>query len=277
NTFEFETIEVDVYGSVTFRQNREGRHFIEKLASEVTLEMVEIPEGSFTMGSPKAEQGSSYDERPQREVTISPFHIGKFAVTQAQWRVVAGWPEAGRELNPDPSRFKGDARPVENVSWEDAVEFCARLSRETRKLYRLPTEAEWEYACRAGTTTPFAFGETITPAIANYDGNFPYGDVPKGEVREGTIAAGILGLANEFGLYDMHGNVWEWCQDRYGPYEAGTAIDPLGPSSGRRRVLRGGSWNSFADGCRSACRINYVPGFRYLNFGFRVVVISRTH
>ena len=216
------------------------------------------------------------NERPQHEVTLSPFHIGKYAVTQAQWREVAGWPKVNRDLDADPSHFKGDDRPVERVSWEDAMEFCARISKKTGKGYRLPTEAEWEYACRAGTRTPFAFGETITPELVNYDGNYPYGSAPKGKYRKETIAVGSLGVANGWGLYDMHGNVWEWCQDWAGPYQSGPATDPQGPSDGSYRRLRGGSWVDDGDGCRSAFRGYNEPGFRDDVIGFRVVVVSRT-
>ena len=228
------------------------------------------------MGSPEKERESYNDERPQHEVRISPFHIGKYTVTQAQWGVVAGWEKVDRDLEADPSHFKGDDRPVEQVSWEDAVEFCARLSRKTGKEYRLPTEAEWEYACRAGTQTPFAFGETITPGFVNYNGNYPYGKAGKGKYREETTPVGSLGVANGFGLYDMHGNVWEWCQDWGGPYQGEPVTDPQGPSEGEyRRRLRGGSW--YVDGvlCRSASRFLNVPG-RSGSVGFRVVVVSRT-
>ncbi|HLG17674.1 MAG TPA: SUMF1/EgtB/PvdO family nonheme iron enzyme [Blastocatellia bacterium] len=274
--FEFETVTLNEVGEVASRVTGDGHHVVEELAPGVTLEMVEIPGGTFTMGSPKEEQGSSDGERPLHEVTVSPFHIGKFAVTQEQWRVVAGWPKVEQDLNAVPSHFKGDDRPVERVSWEDAVEFCERLSKKTGKAYRLPTEAEWEYACRAGTKTPFAFGETITPEFVNYDGNYPYGNAPKAEYREKTVPVGSLGVANGFGLYDMHGNVWEWCHDWYGPYRSEPATDPQGPSTGQYRGLRGGSWYYLGFHCRSACRLNYVPGFRDLYIGFRVVVGSRT-
>jgi formylglycine-generating enzyme required for sulfatase activity len=171
--------------------------------------------------------------------------------------------------------------PVEQVSWEDAVEFCARLSQKTGKTYRLPTEAEWEYAARAGTTTPFAFGETITPEIANYDGNYPYGSASKGEYRKKTVEVGSLGVANAFGLYDMHGNVWEWCADWYSSsyYEEcrkqGVVSDPQGPSSGSPRVIRGGGWIINAVYCRSAYRNGNAPGARYDNVGFRLVRVGR--
>jgi formylglycine-generating enzyme required for sulfatase activity len=215
---EFETVLLDDIGRVNLRRNRSARRLTEGLGSPFASEMVAIPGGTFTMGSPTEEEGSSEEERPQHEVTISPFSIGKFPVTQAQWRAVARWEKVERELNADPSHFKGDDRPVEQVSWEEATEFCLRVSKKTGKTYRLPTEAEWEYACRAGTKTPFAFGKTITPKFVNYDGNHPYAKAPKGRYRKETVPVGSLGVANAWGLYDMHGNVWEWCQDWSGPY-----------------------------------------------------------
>ncbi len=172
------------------------------------------------MGSPAHEAESSNDESPQHEVTVPPFFMGKYPITQAQWRVVATLPQINHELDPDPSRFKEDDRPVEKISWYESVEFCDRLSKHTKQHYRLPSEAEWEYACRAGTTTPFHFGETITPELANYKGNYTYASAPEGEYREETTQVGSFNLANRFGLYDMHGNVWEWCADHWqGGYE----------------------------------------------------------
>ncbi len=174
--FQFTTVTLDARGKEIkgSRRTLSARQFVETLAEKVELEMVEIPGDTFMMGSPENEAERLRSEGPQHPVTVPPFYIGKFAVTQAQWRVVAGWEKVNRELKPDPSYFKGNDRPVENVNWEDAKEFCARLAKKTGRLYRLPSEAEWEYACRAGTTTPFAFGETITPEIVNYDGGYPY-------------------------------------------------------------------------------------------------------
>jgi formylglycine-generating enzyme required for sulfatase activity len=148
-------------------------------------------------------------------VTVGSFYIGKFEVTQRQWRAVALMPKVNRDLNTNPSQFAGDDLPVEQVSWDDAMEFCARLSRATGRSYRLPSEAEWEYACRAGTTTAFSFGETITAGVENYNGNYPWRDAVKGAYREKTVAVGSLGVPNGFGLYDMHGNVGEWCMDNW--------------------------------------------------------------
>jgi len=277
--FTFDTVTLDAGGKVTERRRLQANQFVEELESGVTLEMVEIPGGNFMMGS----YGSN-SEYPPHKVTVPAFYMGKFQVTQAQWRVVAGWPQVIRELKPEPSYFpknkrrdKGDEdRPVEQVSWEEAVEFCARMSAKTGRDYRLPSEAEWEYACRAGTDTPFAFGETITPEFVNYNGNYSYGKAPKGEYRKETVPVGNLGVANAFGLYDMHGNVWEWCEDVWHQNyqkapDNGSAWLSGGDSN--YRVLRGGSWNSGGHGCRSAIRDDYVlPGNHVNNIGFRVVV-----
>lgn len=160
----------------------------------------------------------------QHRVSLPAFYLGQHPVTQAQWRAVAHLPPVNLELNPDPAHFKGEHRPVEQVSWYEAVEFCHRLSQHTGKLYRLPSEAEWEYACRAGSTTPFYFGETITPELANYNGNYSYGPGPKGEYRAQATPVGSFGV-NPWGLADMHGNVFEWCQDLWHPSYDGAPRD----------------------------------------------------
>ncbi|MGA1133274.1 MAG: formylglycine-generating enzyme family protein [Prochlorotrichaceae cyanobacterium] len=211
-----ETVTVDAQGQEVQRQSHRVFYFEEDLPGlpeeAVPLRMAAIPSGEFLMGSPKNEEGRYEDENPQHRVWVEPFFIGQFPVTQAQWRVVAGLPQQERELKTDPARFKGANNPVEQVSWDDAVEFCARLSELTGRRYRLPSEAEWEYACRAETTTPFYFGETITTDLANYNGKTPYAQAPKGEYRQKTTLVGQF-PPNAFGLYDMHGNVWEYCQD----------------------------------------------------------------
>ncbi|MFM6605343.1 MAG: formylglycine-generating enzyme family protein, partial [Dolichospermum sp.] len=219
------------------------------------IKMIAIPGGTFVMGSSKNEEGSRGEERPQHQVTIKSFLMGKYPITQAQWRAVAELPQVNQKLQPNPSRFKGANRPVEQVSWYEAVEFCARLSRMTNKVYRLPTEAEWEYACRAGTTTPFHFGETITTDLANYDGDYTYGDGLKGVHRKGTTDVGFF-PPNLFGLHDMHGNVWEWCQDDWHDNYEGAPTDGSAwiNRSNDRKVRRGGSWYDFSDFCRSASR-----------------------
>jgi formylglycine-generating enzyme required for sulfatase activity len=277
-TFEFETVTLDVKGKITNRRKGRAKYFIEDLGGGVKLEMVEITAGSFTMGSPGGEAEQSSNEGPQHQVSVPSFCMGKFQVMQEQWRAVAILPKVNSDLNPDPSHFKGSFRPVETVSWEDAVEFCARLSNKTGKTYRLPSEAEWEYACRAGTTTPFAFGETITPEIVNYDGNYPYASAPKGTYRGETIEVGKLGLANGFGLYDMHGNVWEWCMDNWHHNYDGAPTDGSvwGGGDANLRVLRGGSWYVNGGNCRAANRLSLRPGDRNFYDGFRVVVVVRT-
>ncbi len=265
------------------RYRQQGQYFIEDLGNGVQLEMVPIPEGSFMMGSPKDELERHESESPQHTVTISPFYMGKYPVTQAQWQAVASLPQVKRELDPNPSRFKGANRPVERVSWYDAVEFCLRLSRYTGKSYRLPSEAEWEYACRAGTTTPFHFGETITSELANYNAEYTYGAGVKGRYRGETTEVGSFGVANAFGLYDMHGNVWEWCLDDWHNNYEGAPTDGsawfendnynISQKQGRA-VLRGGSWSNDPKYCRSAFRnviIWAVRGYIDDPFGFRVV------
>ncbi|MFM6908846.1 MAG: formylglycine-generating enzyme family protein, partial [Dolichospermum sp.] len=208
------------------------------------------------------------------EVTIKPFSMGKYPITQAQWQAVAALPQVNQELKPNPSRFKGANRPVEQVSWHDAVEFCARLSNYTKRPYRLPSEAEWEYACRAGTTTPFHFGETMTTDLANYNGNYTYGDGSKGVYREETTEVGSFKIANEFGLYDMHGNVWEWCQDDWHNSYKGAPTDGsawISNNTKSDKLLRGGSWSSLPVICPSAFRYYAAAGFVNQNRGFRVV------
>jgi formylglycine-generating enzyme required for sulfatase activity len=288
--FEFEvaTIESKQTGSfrkeeklVINRRRQQAWGYSEDLGNDVQLEMVAIPEGSFMMGSPKTEEGHGASESPQHHVTVKSFFMGKYPVTQAQWQAVAALPQINRKLNQNPSRFKGANRPVEKVSWLDAVEFCDRLSQHTSKPYRLPSEAEWEYACRGGTTTPFHFGETITTDLANYDGNYTYGAGSKGVYRAETIPVGSFGVANAFGLYDMHGNVWEWCADHWhsnyeGAPNDGTAwVDEEQKSDNdnhsQARVLRGGSWFNYPDYCRSAVRYCFDPGISGYTIGFRIV------
>jgi formylglycine-generating enzyme required for sulfatase activity len=277
---------------VIHEYQRTAQYFREDLGNDIQLDMMLIPGGTFIMGSPKKEEDSTDSERPQHEVTIEPFWLGQYQVTQAQWKFVAKLPQVNKELNPDPSRFKGDGstsltnnRPVEQVSWYDAVEFCDRLSQYTGRTYRLPSEAEWEYACRAGTKTPFHFGETITTDLANYNGNYTYGQEPKGVYREETTEVGSFGVANNFGLYDMHGNVYEWCLDDWhdnytdAPADGSawfSSDDKLSDKTGRA-VLRGGSWINNPQNCRSASRDDSYRVYRYYNFGFRVVcVVGRT-
>jgi formylglycine-generating enzyme required for sulfatase activity len=272
------------------RTPRTAQGFVEPLLSvgeALPLHMVLVPGGTFPMGQTEAEKAEltrqvgeeDYKkyygrELPQHEVTVPQFFMGRYPVTQAQWGAVADLPQVKRELNTDPSRFKGDNRPVEQVPWYDAVEFCARLSAHTGRSYRLPSEAEWEYACRAGTTTPFYFGNTLTTEVANYNGNFTYADGPEGEYRKETTPVDHFGIANAFGLCDMHGNVYEWCQDHFHSDYKGAPTDGSAWIEGRnseRRIRRGGSWDNNPGYCRSAYRFYGGPADRFNSYGFRVV------
>lgn len=243
------------------------------------IEMVEIPSGEFMMGSPDTESQRGSDESPQHRVTVSSFWMGKYPVTQAQWKVVAELvKKVDRDLEADPAAFKGGNLPVEQVTWYDAMEFCARLSLVTKRPYRLPSEAEWEYACRAGTTTPFHFGPKITPDLANYDGNYVYGGSPRGEYRRKTTEVGSFQVANDFGLYDMHGNVWEWCLDHWHDNYEGAPTDGSAWTAGgdsSLRLLRGGSWDFNPRNCRSAFRNWVEPADRNYSIGFRVVCSNK--
>ncbi|OCQ98217.1 sulfatase-modifying factor protein [Nostoc sp. MBR 210] len=276
NQFEFEIVKVDAKGQIINRSQGRAEFFTEDLGNGVVLEMVSIPGGKFLMGSPESELERYDSESPQHNVTVQPFFMGKFPVTQGQWQAVGGFDKVNIDLDPDPSRFKGANRPVECVSWYDAVEFCARLSKKTGKTYRLPSEAEWEYACRAGTTTPFYFGETITTALANYDGNYTYGSAPKGEYRQETTDVGKF-PANPFGLFDMCGNVLEWCQDKWHENYNNAPTDGsawLIESYNNYSPLRGGSWINTPRRCHSASRSDFCrAGCVNVNitFGFRVV------
>ncbi|HIK45185.1 MAG TPA: SUMF1/EgtB/PvdO family nonheme iron enzyme [Leptolyngbyaceae cyanobacterium M65_K2018_010] len=238
------------------RQQQRAYRWVETLPGDIPLEMVAIPGGTFAMGSPEDEPERYEDESPQHEVTVAPFFMGRYPVTQWQWQAVAQLPQVERELNPDPSRFKGQDRPVEGVNWYDATEFCARLSAHTGRAYRLPTEAEWEYACRADTTTPFHFGDMITTEVANYNGS-AYRNGPAGDSRGETTPVDHFEGANAFGLSDMHGNVYEWCQDHWHSDYKGAPTDGsawLSEDEGARRIIRGGSWNNNPGYCRSAPR-----------------------
>ena len=244
--------------------------------------MVRINGGTFMMGSPDGEWGRQNREGPQHQVTVSSFYMGKTEVTQKEYQEVMG---------ANPSAFKGDDLPVERVTWFNAVEYCNRLSRREGLTpaysisgsgydrivtwnrgadgYRLPTEAEWEYACRAGTETPFNTGNNITAEQANYDGNYPYNNNAKGIYRRRTTPVG--GFApNTWGLYDMHGNVAEWCWDWSKSYTSDAQTNPVGASSGSFHIARGGGWFSHAQFLRSAYRNNITPDDRISFLGFRV-------
>ncbi|MDH4240990.1 MAG: formylglycine-generating enzyme family protein [Phycisphaerae bacterium] len=233
-----------------------------EVASGVLIRFVEIPMGRFMMGSPSTESGRHADETRHEVILSKPFYMGVTEVTQALYEAVMG---------SNPSDIKGPNRPVDKVSWDDAVAFCDKLTQTQGGKFRLPTEAEWEYACRAGTTTPFNTGKTISTDQANYDGGVTYGSGTKGVERREYIDVASFSQ-NRFGLYDMHGNVWEWCSDWLGDYPQGPVTDPHGPDSGSDRVRRGGSWFSFPGFCRSAEREGNPPDFRGNYFGFRVVL-----
>jgi formylglycine-generating enzyme required for sulfatase activity len=271
------------------------------------LAMVRIPAGAFVMGSPADEPQRQDREGPQHRRHVSEFLIGQTPITQAQWRQVASWQERegerwDMELELEPSFFQprpnpkarnfgqgrfslgqgeanSDQRPVDNVSWHDAIEFCHRLSQRTGRHYTLPSEAQWEYACRAGSTMPFAFGATLTDQLANYRASSTYGDGPKGEYREQTTPVGLF-PANAWGLHDMHGNVWEWCLDHWHDSYEGAPSDGsvwLTPSASKeeQRLLRGGSWSFNPRYCRSAYRSHDQPDYADFNVGFRVVCLPQ--
>lgn len=258
-----------------YRYKRTNKSYTEDLGNGVKLTLMLIPAGEFMMGAPEDGPESNDWERPQHRVQLSSFLLGRYLVTQAQWGVVAGY-ERVEDLDPDPSEFKGDNRPVEQVSWDDAQEFCQRLSAKTGKVYCLPSEAQWEYACRAGTETPFHFGEAIWPDLANYDTERSYNGSPTAKRRGETTEVGSF-PANDWGLHDMHGNVLEWCEDDYhSSYEGAPDDGSAWIDSDRtetRRVLRGGSWNYHPRNCRSAYRLNNPRDYRNYDFGFRVCCV----
>jgi formylglycine-generating enzyme required for sulfatase activity len=220
------------------------------------IELIKIPSVTFLMGSSADNTKAYSNEHPRHVVTVPSFLMGRYPVTQYQYKKVMG---------NNPSRFNGANRPVETVSWNEAVEFCQKLSEQSGKNYRLPTEAEWEHACRAGTTTSYFFGESLAKTQANYG----YG-------YNSTTDVGSF-PANDFGLYDMHGNVWEWCLDHWhdnyqGAPTDGSAWTTAGDSN--KRILRGGSWSSVSEFCRSANRYRHDPGDRFSDDGFRVVCVN---
>lgn len=247
------------------RKKGKAQYIRENLGNGATLDLVRIPAGKFMMGS-----NEFSSEQPIHEATLREFWMGKYVVTNAQWQAIMGTkPSEQYDV-----KFLGENQPVVGVSWEDAKEFCKKASQKTGKLIRLPSETEWEYACRAVTNTPFHFGETITPDLVNYDGNHPYGDAPKGEYRQKTVNVDSF-FPNAWGLYQMHGNVWEWCEDIWHenyngiPQNNGSAW--LSDGEQAKRLLRGGSWCGDAFDCRSALRDGRVAGYRFNVIGFRVV------
>jgi eukaryotic-like serine/threonine-protein kinase len=283
SSFSFDTVLLDDHGKTLNRLSAQGWSFIEDLGG-VKIEMVEIPQGTFTMGSPNFESQRNDNEGPLHLVSLQGFAISKYEITQAQWRAISQMKKIRIELNPDPSKFKGDNLPVDTVSWEEAVEFCERLSKATGRKYHLPSESEWEYAARAGTNTPFYLGGTISAEFVNYDGTFPYKSARKGIYRQRTTIVGSLGMPNRFGLFDMHGNVSEWCADLWFSNYAGAAADGAPadgvPADGAAReggdnsvhhVVRGGNWFKQARDARSAARDHFPGDHRSYSVGFRVV------
>ncbi|MDT3673052.1 SUMF1/EgtB/PvdO family nonheme iron enzyme [Microcystis wesenbergii] len=290
SVFNFEVVGVNAKGEQIRKESKQSQYFREDLGKGITLEMVAIPGGTFLMGTEDEEierlvKKFNWEgfrrERPQHEVTVPPFFMGKYPITQAQWKAIASRTDlkVKQDLDFKPAYFKdrpdSDRRPVEQVNWYDAIEFCARLSKLTVREYRLPSEAEWEYACRAGTTTPFYFGETITGELANYNASNTYADEPNGEYRNETTRVGQF-PPNAFGLYDMHGNVREWCADTWHDNYDGAPTDGsvwIENGNDNRSPLRGGSWGYNPNYCRSAIRYDYY--FRRVNrinnYGFRVV------
>jgi formylglycine-generating enzyme required for sulfatase activity len=263
NEFSFRVIQVGHQGQQLDLSQHSAKYFSENLGEGISLDMIHIPGGTFEMGSPATEEGRFDSEGPQHSVTVSPFFLGKFAVTQRQWEKI---------MQAKPSHFRSPDRPVEQVSWHEAVEFCQRLSRQTNKNYRLPTEAEWEYAAKAGSNTPFCYGETLTTDLANYDGTQTYASGSKGIYRRQTINVGNF-PPNQFGLYDMHGNVWEWCADPWHENYEDAPNDSniwLASSEEQYKVLRGGSCGNHPRFCRSSERGKGLADYWYYVIGFRV-------
>jgi formylglycine-generating enzyme required for sulfatase activity len=257
-------------------------HKVQVITNSIGMKLARIPLGKFTMGSPEGEAEREAKEIAHEVSITKPFYMGVFEVTQAEFASVVGGEEF-RFFNK--KNGGGREHPIDNVRWKETELFCQKLSalseeRRNGRKYRLPTEAEWEYACRAGTKTTFHFGDSLSSSQANFNGGYPYGDGKKGPYLRRTSKVGSY-KPNAFGLHDMHGNVWEWCVDWYDPkyYGKSPAKDPGGPSDGVTsddyanfyRVIRGGSWLDDARGCRSAYRYRAMHRNRYRMIGFRVV------
>ncbi|MEL6816143.1 MAG: formylglycine-generating enzyme family protein, partial [Cyanobacteria bacterium J06598_3] len=273
NTVRFNTVRVDARGAVRQTLVSEAITFTECLGDGITLEMVKIPGGRFLIGSPIGEEGASEGEYPQREMSVSDFWMGRTVITRSHWQAFT---QHQQPACAEPGSLLAPHRPIENVYWTDAVAFCQWLSQRTGRAYQLPSSAQWEYACRAGTTTPFCFGETITPALANYNGNYAYGQGPRSQYRQETTDVASF-PPNAFGLYDMHGNVWEWCLDGWHKFHKTlSADDSARRLSGQKKFLRGGSWSYLPTNCRSAYRLSYPFHNRIDDIGFRVVCLDPT-
>ncbi|EDN67112.1 Protein of unknown function DUF323 [Beggiatoa sp. PS] len=265
--FQFEVVTVNAQGEITHRECKQAHYQTFDIGNGVNLEMVLIKGGSFLMGSSETEKGREDDEGPQHTVTIPPFYMSKYLITQNQYEAVLG---------DNPAKFKGKNRPVERVSWYDAMKFTTQLSYNAGKAYRLPSEAQWEYACRAGTTTPFYFGETITTELVNYKGNCTYRAEPKGIYRRETTEVGIF-PPNSFGLYDMHGNVWEWMADAWHDNYQGAPSEGSIWTEGEDeayRLVRGGSLYRNPEECRCANRLKHSTEIRCQNMGFRIALLG---
>ena len=269
---DFFHTQIDPDGRQIDRKPEQAVAYAENLAPENRIEMVQVPPGTFQMGSDGNSPYADKAEMPKHTVQVGGFFISRFEITQQQWEAVASLPQVNRELPPKPSTFKGADRPVEGITWLEAKEFCARLSQRTNRLYRLPTEAEWEFACRAGTQGPFCFGKTIVSSLANYNATTPFAQEGRGQNRKETVSVGSLGAANYFGLLDVHGNVAEWCEDRFGDYSKDFIIDPTGSGDGKDRVVRGGGWKSTPRQIRAASRLGVHESYRKNDIGFRIVL-----
>jgi formylglycine-generating enzyme required for sulfatase activity len=261
-TIEFETPTLNEKGEVIARNHHTAEQFIEDLGSGINLEMILITAGVFQMGSSR--RAGNPDEQPQHLVTIKSFRMSKVLITQGQWKAMM--------IKLPPCRFKGDNLPVERISWEDAQRFCQRLSQKTGRHYQLPSETQWEYACRAGTSTPFSFGETLTVEVANFNGEHTFREEPRGFYFHSTNEGGKF-PPNAFGIYDVHGNLWEWCADNWlDDYRSSPRDNSSYQSKDNRyRVARGGSWHEPPELCRSAARLRVLQSDADEFTGFRVV------
>ncbi len=294
--FEFEVVTVNKQGAIVARENQQAKYFQERLPNNLTLEMVFISGGTIMMGTKDAaierlekKYGSDRFRReaPRHKVTIPDFYMGKYPITQEQWKAIASLDIIEKQLDLEPSLLSGkDNYPVEQVSWDDAQEFCRRLSRYTKKQYRLPSEAMWEYACRAVINDkqlpvnsysskkypPFHFGETITEKLANYNASEKFAHESLGKFRQRTSAVGRF-PPNAFGLYDMHGNVWEWCEDDWHDnyQEAPDDGNVWLLEDNMVKVIRGGSWSFKPYSCRSAYRFDFFRDDYSDDIGFRVI------
>jgi formylglycine-generating enzyme required for sulfatase activity len=268
SVIEFTSAKVNAQGEIVDKPKGKAEIFVEDLGHDILMTMVKIPGGEFLMGSPASEEGRFDRESPQHRVNVPKFYMGQTLVTQAQWQQLMGY---------NPSHFTGDGElPVEQVSWLDATEFCKKLSQHVQRIYRLPSEAEWEYACRARTTTTFSFGQTITGELANYNSEAVYRQETTVKKRGETTLVGEFS-PNPFGLYDLHGNVCEWCLDHWHENYQGAPLDGsawLSDDDNANRLLRGGSWDGTARYCRSATRFFITPVNRDIIIGFRVVCES---